>query len=228
MTGMTNIAGKAAVVRGVLGALFLVLCVSATGEGRDWYVKAKAKSGGDGDKNKPFDSCSRRKRRHSPATRSHSPVSLRRCAGRRDPVEERAEADRPRARRQSGKREQRPGEADATRPTPASTATSWAGEGQRGREHPLRQRVPLVGVWHQSGRGEDCDNLMTNDMAVHDIYDIEGPAPRICAMMQGSPGLHRASGRTATSSTRRRPITSVRLRWCRAARTHASRRSTTC
>jgi hypothetical protein len=47
MTRMMKMAGKASSIRGVLGALFLVLYVSATGE-------AKARDGGDGAKNKPF------------------------------------------------------------------------------------------------------------------------------------------------------------------------------
>ena len=55
MTGMTNMAGRRTVARGALGALLLVLCVGATGEARNWYVKAKA-NGGNGDKGAPFGS----------------------------------------------------------------------------------------------------------------------------------------------------------------------------
>ena len=187
MTGMLNTVGKNSLVRGVLGALFLVLYVGTTGEAKDWYVKAKAKSGGDGDKNKPFNSLQQVEAASLPGDTIH----ILQSPSHEDALDGGIQLKDGQKLVGEGPNVLNANPNSARAKLTNTSGARLDGDIVRLAKNNLVQNIHFDNAYRSSVFGINADgaeilgNLMTNDMAVHDINDIEGPGAAICAIVSG-------------------------------------------
>jgi hypothetical protein len=187
MTRTTKVTAMSALVRGVAGALLLVLSLSATAEARNWYVKARA-TGGNGDKDSPFGSLQEVEAASQPGDTIYvfqapatdvldGGIQLKddqKLIGLGRPVAT-APSNFVRARLTN------------------SSRARYDGDIVRLAQNNVVQNLHLDNAYRTSVFGinaagaEIRDNLMTNDMAVHDLFAIEGPAPSTCAVVNAAP-----------------------------------------
>ena len=192
MTGMTNMTGRRSLARGALGALLLVLCIApTTGEARNWYVKAKANGGNSNKGQRRRFSCRMSRRHLEPGDTIYVLQSP--AADVLDGGIRLKKAVRPKLDRVGGfpSRESDPASFRA-RLTNTSRAR-YDGDIVRLAKNNLVQNLHLDNAYRTSIFGINAEgaeirgNLMTNDMAVHGIFAIEGPAPSTCAVVNNAP-----------------------------------------
>lgn len=165
---------------------FLVIACPAL-QAADWYVKAGAASNGDGTRNRPFNSLLQVENasrdgdtiyvlQASPALALDGGIQLR--AGQKliglgprvalaNPNSERAKLTN-------------------------TTRARYDGDIVRLSANNVVENIHFDNAYRSSIFGVNADratireNLMTNDMAVHDLFAIEGPAPSTCRVVSGS------------------------------------------
>jgi hypothetical protein len=183
-----DVAGRAraSLARRLMIGVLLVLFVAAGSEAATWYVKADPSHSGDGSKNRPFCTLQEAEAASLPG----DTILIIQSKGRLD-----------------GGIQLKDGQAliglgpSVTGANPHSaramiTNTSglrYDGDAIRLARNNLVQNIHIDNAFRSSILGINAvgaqirDNLMTNDMAVHDIFAIEGPAPSKCGANTPTP-----------------------------------------
>ena len=187
MTGMMNVARRASLVRGAIGALILVLCVGTAGEARDWYVKAKA-SGGNGDKGSPFDSLQQVEAVSQPGDTIfilQSPAA--------DVLDGGIQLKDDQKLIGTGFSVTSSNPQWVRAKLTNTSRARYDGDIVRLAKNNVVKNIHFDNAYRTSIFGinpdgaEILNNLITNDMAVHDLFAIEGPAPSTCAVVNNAP-----------------------------------------
>ena len=183
-----NVAHSAAARRNSFTAVFAVFFLASTAHAADWYVKAKASNGGTGGKNSPFNSFQQVEAASQPGDTIYvlqSPSKdvldggLQLKDGQRliglGPNVLRANTNSARAKLTN------------------TSDMRYDGDILRLAKNNVVENIHFDNAWRSSILGINAvaanirGNLITNDMAVHDLFDIEGPAPSTCAVQSGVP-----------------------------------------
>ncbi len=168
-------------------ALALAACFIAPSlQAADWYVKASANHNGNGSKNRPFDSLTQAELASGPGDTIYilqSPSSQVLDGGIQlkdfqkliglGPKVTKANEHSARAKLTNTQRALYDG--DIVRLARNNTVENIHFDNA--------YRSSILGV--NAGGAEIRDNLMTNDMAVHDLFAIEGAAPSVCGIVSG-------------------------------------------
>jgi hypothetical protein len=183
-----HVANRAASLRSLVTVVFAVFFLASTAHAADWYVKAKAANGGDGSKNSPFNSFQQVETASAPGDTIYilqSPSH--------DVLDGGLQLKDGQKLIGLGPNVLRANQNSARAKLTNTSDTRYDGDIVRLAKNNVVENIHFDNAWRSSILGINAvaanirDNLITNDMAVHDLFDIEGPAPSTCAVQGGVP-----------------------------------------
>jgi hypothetical protein len=168
-------------VKRILAVLSLVLFTAASSDAADWYVKAGAPHPGDGSKNRPFTSLDQ----VEAASASGDTIYVMQSQGALDGGIQLKDGQKliglgPKVNTANGN--------SARATLTNTTGARYDGDAVRLAKHNVVENLQIDNTFRSAILGINAvgaqlrNNLMTNIMAVHDIFAIEGPAPSACSV----------------------------------------------